>query len=776
MKVRIISMMILLFIAVESSFAEKYFSLVNSNKTNAAIILPDKAHSDEIFAASELQEYIKKVSNAQIDICKKIDISEKSIFIGKSLLKDGIDKLGSYDSAFIINVTPDSIYLAGNTPEATLFAIYELLEKLGVRWYWPGELGTVIPEKKNIKLPVGMEVYKPSFPHRHLQGVPHDIKWYKRQKFGGVIFMGQHGIDLLPAFEPEKDKNLLALVDGKREMRGANTKYCISNPEVLKRAIAYTEKFLKENPEIPHFGMGPTDGLYYCECEDCRALDGDYWDPLYNRVSVTDRYIWFFNQVLEAIEPNWPDKKLAFYIYQAHMFTPVRYTPNINITGSFAPIGLCRIHGASNPLCPDRSLYKYLMEEWGKLLPELWERGYYYNLASAPFPFSKVHTLNDEMTLAYKNNIVGWRVQSNPSWVSNGLTLYVAGKLMWDVNADVDAIVNDFYEKFFGPAAEPMGKWLDMVDSSYRDTDCHVGASIGLPEFFPPEKMKLAKKYFAKAEKLVKGKQPYQERVRLFNLNFGMLDDYLNMWYARNSHDFKNANMYYESCLDKIDQQAFYYLLPEDNMPAGLKDNWSRGIWTHIKYAPLLCKPDIGYLSRFNDETIKDGYAKTNVTGKLVAPICSTWDFLIDSKGVGEILHWYSEKYTGGNWQTISTDKTWSDQGYHYYKGFAWYKNTVTIPSKHKGKKLLLWFGAIDELAKVWINDQYLGESFAQSPELPGYPMTFKPFEFDVTDYIRFDKPNTISVKVTNIQFNEIGTGGIIAPVMIYTPLNNYEQ
>lgn len=762
---------IVLSLVFQQSFAQDVFTVVEKGEAKAVIILPAQAEPDETLAASELQEYIKKISDTKINISQNTDVSKKPIFIGKSLVKNGADAICSDNPAFIIDITSDKIYLAGNTPEATLFAVYELLEKLGVRWYWPGDLGTVVPTMKNIELPIGQDIQQPSFPHRHLQGVPRDMKWYKRQKFGGTIFMGRHGIGMEPAFDPEKDNDLVALVDGERNWKGQNTKFCISNPEVLKRAVEYVEKYLKDHPDVPHFGMGPGDGLGYCECDNCRAIDGDFWDPIYNCVSMTDRYIWFFNQVLEAIEPNWPDKKLAFYIYQCHIFPPVRYTPNKNITGSFAPIGLCRIHGASNPLCPDRSLYKYLMEEWGKLLPELWERGYYYNLASAPFPFSKIHALKDETPLAYKNNIIGWRVQSDPSWVSNGLTLYVAGKLMWDVNADVDAIINEFYEKFFGPAAKPMGRWLEMVDTSYRDTDCHVGASLGLPEFFTPEKMKLAEQYFARAEKLAKGKQPYEERVRLFKLNFEMLDDYLNMWYARNSHDFKNANKYYDACIDKIEQLAFYYLLPQDNIPESLKDNWSRGLAAHLKYAPLLCKPDIGYLARFNQETIKDGYKKTNLTGKLVAPVSSTWDFLIDSKGIGEIFHWYSEKYTGGNWQTISTDKTWSDQGYHYYKGLAWYKNTVTIPSKYKGKRLLLWFGAIDELAKVWINDQCLGESFAQSPELPGYPMTFKPFEFDVTDYVRFDQPNTISVWVTNIQLNEIGSGGIIAPVMIYTPL-----
>ena len=50
----------------------------------------------------------------------------------------------------------------------------------------------------------------------------------------------------------------------------------------------------------------------------------------------------------------------------------------------------------------------------------------------------------------------------------------------------------------------------------------------------------------------------------------------------------------------------------------------------------------------------------------------------------------------------------------------------------------------------------------------------FYPFELDATDAIQPGK-NTIVVCVSNQVVNELGTGGIVAPVMLYAPVAGKE-
>ncbi|MCX8037097.1 MAG: hypothetical protein N3D11_08655 [Candidatus Sumerlaeia bacterium] len=103
----------------------------------------------------------------------------------------------------------------------------------------------------------------------------------------------------------------------------------------------------------------------------------------------------------------------------------------------------------------------------------------------------------------------------------------------------------------------------------------------------------------------------------------------------------------------------------------------------------------------------------------------------------------------------------WSDHILRYSKGLAWYRQTVHIPAEAAGRRVFLWFGAIDEAAKVWVN----GKPVGISPK-----SVFKPFEIDATEAIEAGKPNMVAVCVANQTLNELGTGGIMGPVMFYLP------
>jgi hypothetical protein len=83
---------------------------------------------------------------------------------------------------------------------------------------------------------------------------------------------------------------------------------------------------------------------------------------------------------------------------------------------------------------------------------------------------------------------------------------------------------------------------------------------------------------------------------------------------------------------------------------------------------------------------------------------------------------------------------------------------------------MFLWFGGVDEKAKVWLNGNLLGESDKPHPGLPGAAGCFEPFDLEATETVRFGEMNFLAVKVTNVELNELGTGGITAPVMFWSP------
>lgn len=55
-------------------------------------------------------------------------------------------------------------------------------------------------------------------------------------------------------------------------------------------------------------------------------------------------------------------------------------------------------------------------------------------------------------------------IESQPNFAMHGLNLYIASRLAWDVDLDVDLLVDEFCRKFYGPAAEPMRQYWQAID------------------------------------------------------------------------------------------------------------------------------------------------------------------------------------------------------------------------------------------------------------------------------------------------------------------------
>jgi hypothetical protein len=85
------------------------------------------------------------------------------------------------------------------------------------------------------------------------------------------------------------------------------------------------------------------------------------------------------------------------------------------------------------------------------------------------------------------------------------------------------------------------------------------------------------------------------------------------------------------------------------------------------------------------------------------------------------------------------------------------------VHSKFKGETIHLWLGGVDDQADAWINGQKL-ECLAKGAAPCG-----RPWEFDATGALRFDAENVIVIKVTNRALNELGTGGLTGPAMLWT-------
>lgn len=698
-------------------------------------------------AAGELAYHLEEISGVSIPL-HKLASKEASAYREQQVRAEGktpillgtlaLERLGALTaeeeavlkdpSGFVIRAENKAILIAGRTPTAVACGVYAFLEDLGVRWFFPGDLGTVIPKDPQLAIPTGTRAERPTLAARHFQNTGSD-EWVRRQRAGGLYFPSAHGIPIGKT-TVEENPELYALVKGERTSR----QLCVSNPEVLKRAITETKVYFRTHPEAPWLGMGPNDGSGFCECSSCRAWDGDDFDPFSAAPSVTDRYIEFFNRVLVGIEDEFPDKQIAFYIYHTYMRPPVKVQPDSRIAGALAPIALCRVHGPNNPMCPERSYLKTLIDGWLPLLPNLYERGYWYNLADPAMPFVQIHRLKDEIPYYAKAGAKGYRTECNGQWALQGPSLYIAGKLLWNAAADPDALLRDFCEKLFGPAAAPMEAYFTFLDQQMEESDHHTGGAFNVQQFYPPGVRAKAAQHLAAAHSAAVA-SPWKERVAVFAEGFQFFDAFAQMIESQHQHKWSETGEHLAT-FDRLHQRLTSYT------PA------------------LIGKSSESHFKRFFRPTIEQGIARTSGGNRLVAPLKPDWHFLIDPLQIGEGLNYQSPRVTGGNWQRLSIEKQWSDVGLRYYKGLAWYRQQVEIPTDAIGKRLFLWFGGVDESARVWVNGTLVGTSPISA---------FTPFEVDATPAIRQGR-NEVVVCVANLRVNELGTGGLIGPSFFYAP------
>lgn len=182
------------------------------------------------------------------------------------------------------------LLVLGGGPRGIVYSAYDLLESLGYRWYWPGDLGEVTPQLASVTVPDTQRLKEPSFIRRHAMGGgdPEDPTWHRQVK-DWLVKNHQNFWVWPPADDPDfmRDRGgtftkvgsghnwqhivkasvyfkehpkYFALVRGKRIPNG---QLCLSNPEVRELLRAYAlggAAQMAADPNVMFIDMTQNDG------------------------------------------------------------------------------------------------------------------------------------------------------------------------------------------------------------------------------------------------------------------------------------------------------------------------------------------------------------------------------------------------------------------------------------------------------------------------------------------------------------------------------------
>ena len=537
-------------------------SLVKDGMPVATIVVGEKLAAAEQYAAQELQEYLKKISGAQLPIGQHGEaIQGGRILLGTFESNASInalrDKLKTVDTlgqeGFVIKTIGGDLVIVGGGSSGTLYGVYTFLEKyLGCRWFFPGEDGEVIPKRESIQLGSLHDIEQPSLEYRgtFIFDVPNNhqydqkiVDWMARNKMNSkmthhhVIGIGIEPSDptitttqyegmrsravtpdtsvhsfwwLVPADEYyDKHPEYFPLINGKRARPdnpgSVHVQLCLSNSEVLAIVVKKSRAFFAKYPEVKTMGVGPNDGEGWCDCDNCRAMGK----------TRTDQLVTFVNRAAKEIRKTHPNNYIGFLAY-SDCTEPPTMKPADNVMVEYVRNGRCYKHALNDPRCETNAIRAREIKGWlEKVKPSHLTWGDFTDpWNDLPQPTAGV--MAEDLKWFSALGMAGLTTDVTPaSWGMLKLYNYVAAKVSWDASLKYEDILDDFCRNYYGPAAEPMKEYYQALDRAVQTSPgCFRRGNIAnVASILSPELLRELKGYLQEAETLARGNKDVYARL-----------------------------------------------------------------------------------------------------------------------------------------------------------------------------------------------------------------------------------------------------------------------
>lgn len=476
-------------------------TLVQDGKAQAVIVLPDKPAKVARYAAEELSAHVEKASGTKLEMilesAAKTD-TRTHFYIGTGAATEKLSP-----ESCILRVTDKAVIIAGqdgggdpldaDTRAATLWGVYEWLDRaLGVRWAWPGELGTHVPKAATITAKSCDDTITPRFFQRRLRAgsgfvSEHPALGFTQGASGQFsteqkIFLRRHRmgrsypVSYGHAFTDWWEK------DGKthpewfqlrdNDKRGPSKSkgrfsMCVSNKELQQEVAARWVAKRPPDAQTPGFiNACENDILGLCACPNCQALDGpapaDHlkFYPATSKMAgsrfVSDRYAHFWLGVQQAAAKTHPDATVVGYAYFNYFQSPtsgIKLNPNILI-------GYCPSAGWFPRSEEEHAWMKQQWTGWRATGARLFMRTNHL-LDGYCMPFIFAHQFADEFHHAVRQGMVATDYDSlTGHWATQGPTLYVAARLHVRPEASADELLAEYYSAF-GAASTAVKSYFD---------------------------------------------------------------------------------------------------------------------------------------------------------------------------------------------------------------------------------------------------------------------------------------------------------------------------
>jgi hypothetical protein len=738
-------------------------------------------------AVREINYHLKKMSGAELPVVEVMPDAVIAPDAGGIYL--GLKNAGRAPELKAPTVSKESfrliaeknrVAIQGESNRAVLIGTYDMLNRLGIDWVMPGEIGEVIPAQKTVTLKDVDSTQSPDFPVRMLwyRGFKtkfHPTKpgeyerfaeWIQRERGGRTeIPEGQVAGHYWQTFiknhqaEFDKDPTMYAYRKNRLgEMVRTGPQIETTHPRVIelfvedikneyKKKIAAGE-WTKDSPA--GFPIGPADGLGYSVSEESKKAGSGVMDPIVGDWDVTDLLVLLGNSILKEVHKEYPNAYVGFYSYSTHASYPVKYTPNPKLAIIFAPINFSRFHGVNDENSYTQAWYRDVLAKWGELSNKqgnpLIFRGFNWNLAENLMPYTKVRIWGEDLPFYKKANMLGVNVEATKQWGTLGPSDWVFMKLAWNTNQDWKVLLKRYCQLAYGDGGELMEKYNLMLLERQSNAKQEAGSYYSFPLIYDAKFVEEALALFDQAAALA---QKPEEKTRIL--------------YARQPVESLKLYLEYFEAAKKFD-----FALAKERYEA-LKKQWAAG---YEMNSDVVSNEANAYFIRFLEKFVVDGAMYSSAPYKILYALPDELPTKFDKDEVGHLLKYQNVEYNEAHWSKTKTySSTWHAQGLakDHRVGAVWYRTRFTAPAAlEEGQGVGLFIGACEDEARVWVNGEFIGSSGQRFSA---------PSTFDLTSKIKAGEENVIAIMIVrNSAANEIGLGGILRESFVFTGPRLKEQ
>lgn len=427
--------------------------------------------------------------------------------------------------AYAIQTNGSDLLIYGYDIQGTINGLYTFLEKhLGIRWFGPTDDFRIIPEQTNLDFPSISENGKPDFWTRCIEATitpgPIENAWGVRNRlfkeFREWDMDANHSFyRLYPGslYAKSHPEYYSMNSNGRRVVPPEYTQICYSNPDVIEIARKAAESYFSGGVSKTCFSLTPDDNMTFCQCPLCKPLQPSRPDDIN---CFTDAHMEFVEKITDMIKDKFPDRKIAFSAYGACILPPLKKLRNsqhyyLDITPDFTQYADVEYR--------DKELKN--ISDWCKQAPGIVVGWHAYTslrqIAPCYFPslfsytIKRLHKDFNAISILGDGDVGFWPFTGPQGWLLS--------RLLWNVDADTEEILNEYFTKLYGPAAADVRSLYDRLEASYLQGSRTGGkwlrnhGSLTPFDYYSAEDVLFVRNAWDKARKAANGDQAILRRI-----------------------------------------------------------------------------------------------------------------------------------------------------------------------------------------------------------------------------------------------------------------------